>query len=94
VIDIFIKGKRVASISSKALVELDPAIAALRRLTGRGIDPYATSSLEPAHASIVVEEFRRLRLASRAPMGTEVTALVQLLAEAANAGNTVLFEGE
>jgi hypothetical protein len=88
-ISIYRNQSRVMRISDQTLLALTPGLEALRLATGRTLDPYTTTTLEAAHARILLSA-----IGSTQSMSAEACELLGVIRLAASDGVTLLFEGE
>lgn len=95
-LEIYEGNQHKLSLSESTLAHLQDAERELRARTRRGIDPYATSSLEPAHARLWLEGLRRLQPALNWDPGSlgACSALIAVLTESIARNVTLLLEGD
>ena len=89
-IAIYMNGKHVGRTSERVLRELSSELESLRASTGKLLDAYSTTSLEPSHAWIVLDAVGE----GHPKHSKDAQEFLSLLETAAQRGNTLLIEGE
>mgnify|MGYP000644208758 CR=1 FL=1 len=89
-IAIYMSGHAVGRTTESVLRELATELEALRARTGKLVDAYSTTSVESAHATIVLQAAK----AGRAQRSKDAEIFLGLLEEAVRTGGTLRLEGE
>ncbi len=95
-VDIFLGGKRVLSIPGGLFVQLDSSQRELTRRTGKYIDAFSTTTVEPEHAQIWLTQLKSLlpTLQTQSKVHEACAQLGALLEMAVESRQTLLFEGD
>ncbi len=92
-VQVFAQRSLVLSLADETLFAIAQPRAELARRTGKDIDEYGTTTLEPAHCRLLATLIRARQPSElRLPLG--ISELLTQLDAAANGGYTLLFEGD
>jgi len=95
-IDIYEDRRLLMSVSTTAFLSLEHAQEELARASGRRVDAFATTSVEPEHVQLWLVGLRRIlsTLGPRDPARVVCSQLIEVLVDVVQRRRTIMVEGE